>query len=619
MTLLMLIISIICVVLGHIYKMKRWGLYINVYEVPNERVLLSSLAITQTVNVLLPIRIGELLRVGIIGKRLKNGYALAIATVITDLCVDFVTVSLMMFGLTFIGKGREFLPSVAKDYEVLFIVFIFLLLIAIVFKNTIKHIIRGFASIFNEKIEFNVLYITYLTIASLKDIVHKISKGKFILYACLTWVFYVSSYITFAEFLQDKGFNYSTSEVFALLFSGYDKGIFLSDQGVFWIIFLLVPMAICLFISLLLRKSVDNNYKRVLPQINESDRIAFLKTYYSNENRLFVDAYLEINADVTVIEDCSAGSEASTLVVMKDEAMYYRKYAFNDAANRLQVQIDWIEANKDKISLPIICEKKHGENYVSYDMQANPKAVGMFRYIHTMPIDDSWSIIENVLYDLDNNVYSKAGAANVDSINKYIEEKVIKKLSIITNARYIRDLEKYDSIIVNGKELPTLKTYKDVLNKDYLFEVFKNDKVARIHGDLTVENIICYMEGNSYYLIDPNSENIHNTPFIDFAKLLQSLHGEYEFISKVNDVELSGDKVSYLITRSLAYKELYEKLDSYIKYKFNKNQRLSIYYHEVVNWIRLMDYKIKKNEKIAVAYYTGLLIVLKYVRGLNNE
>lgn len=619
MTFLIFAISIICVVLGHIFKMKRWGLYINVYEQPNERVLLSSLAITQTINVLFPVRIGEIVRVGIIGRRLKNGYALALSTVITDLCVDFVTVSLMMFGLSFIGKGREFLPSVAKEYEFLFVIFVIILIIAIVFKNAIKHLIRAFASVFNEKIELNILYVTYLSIASLKDIVLKISKGKFILYTFFTWGFYVASYIAFAEFLQDMGLNYSTSEVFAFLFSGYDKGVFLSAEGKFWILFLLIPMAICQIISLLLKDTSKDTYRRVLPQINESDRIAFLKIYYSSENRSFIDAYLEINSDVTVIEDCSAGSEASTLIVMKDENMYYRKYAFNDAAKKLQVQIDWLKSHNDKLKLPVISKEKADENYVSYDMKANPQAVDMFRYIHTMPVDDSWNVIKKVLEDLEKNVFAFAYDNNPEDIYRYIQEKIQKRIDSIISAKYIKDLEKNESILVNGDELPTLRTYSDMLNLEHLFLVFKEDKVADIHGDLTVENIICYMDKDNYYLIDPNPENIHNTSFIDYAKLLQSLHGEYEFMSMINNVDIKGNRVSYLMTKSQAYTELNSRLNEYIKCNFNKTQVISIYYHEMVNWMRLMEYRIKKNENTAVAYYTGLLKVLKDLRSMENE
>jgi hypothetical protein len=51
----------------------------------------------------------------------------------------------------------------------------------------------------------------------------------------------------------------------------------------------------------------------------------------------------------------------------------------------------------------------------------------------------------------------------------------------------------------------------------------------------------------------------------------------------------------------------------YLYEKFSKDQVISIYYHEIVHWLRLMPYKIRKDEKLAVVFYTGLLAVLNDV------
>lgn len=53
------------------------------------------------------------------------------------------------------------------------------------------------------------------------------------------------------------------------------------------------------------------------------------------------------------------------------------------------------------------------------------------------------------------------------------------------------------------------------------------DPVADIHGDLTVENIICRTDvenpDKAWYIIDPNTGNLHDSPYLDYGKLLQSL------------------------------------------------------------------------------------------------
>ncbi len=51
----------------------------------------------------------------------------------------------------------------------------------------------------------------------------------------------------------------------------------------------------------------------------------------------------------------------------------------------------------------------------------------------------------------------------------------------------------------------------------------------------------------------------------------------------------------------------------YLYDMFTKDEVISIYYHEIIHWLRLMPYKIKKNEKLAVVFYTGLLTALNDV------
>ena len=163
-------------------------------------------------------------------------------------------------------------------------------------------------------------------------------------------------------------------------------------------------------------------------------------------------------------------------------------------------------------------------------------------------------------------------------------------------------------------------------------EIFSEDIYSDIHGDLTIENIICLgdhleidkneykdkMMPEQYYLIDPNTGNIHESAFLDYAKLLQSLHGNYEFLMKVTSVKINGDNVNFLMIKSEAYYQLYEKYKLFLKDKFNKTEILSIYYHEIIHWIRLIPYKVKKDEKLAVVFYIGLLNILKDVWEMEN-
>ncbi|MDO5311294.1 MAG: hypothetical protein Q4E94_05255, partial [Clostridia bacterium] len=55
---------------------------------------------------------------------------------------------------------------------------------------------------------------------------------------------------------------------------------------------------------------------------------------------------------------------------------------------------------------------------------------------------------------------------------------------------------------------------------------------------------------------------------------------------------------------------LYKNFDAYLYEKFSYSQVKSIYYHEIVHWLRLMPYKIKKDGKRAALFYAGMIIIM---------
>ena len=86
----------------------------------------------------------------------------------------------------------------------------------------------------------------------------------------------------------------------------------------------------------------------------------------------------------------------------------------------------------------------------------------------------------------------------------------------------------------------------------------------------------------------------------------------------VKSVKIDGNNVNYLLTKSESYAEIYQRFRAYLRSRFSREEVLSIYYHEIIHWLRLMPYKIRKNEKLAVVFYTGLLYVLHDVREMEN-
>ena len=79
------------------------------------------------------------------------------------------------------------------------------------------------------------------------------------------------------------------------------------------------------------------------------------------------------------------------------------------------------------------------------------------------------------------------------------------------------------------------------------------------------------------------------------------------------NVESSENRIDFTFIKSEAYAQLFAKLDAYMSENFDEQRVKSIYYHEIIHWLRLMPYKIEKNGKRALLFYAGLLMVLNDV------
>ena len=66
-----------------------------------------------------------------------------------------------------------------------------------------------------------------------------------------------------------------------------------------------------------------------MPHANLNDRLNFLELYFNNnDDSEYFKKYLEINNDVAIIEDYSAGSNATTMLCSKDGKLFLSKIFF---------------------------------------------------------------------------------------------------------------------------------------------------------------------------------------------------------------------------------------------------------------------------------------------------
>lgn len=629
---LVLAISLICI--AHIVRTLRWELFVKTYEKPNTKNLLQSLSIGYFINSFIPFKAGDLVRAWISGRKMKNGRGVALATVIVDRYLDILVVGILF--AIFSAFNLDSADSV-WFYMFLAVGVLAVTLLVYILRGYVKKILKNIAGIFNARIEIRLLRFFWSLIWSFKDIFKKISKTQLLLETLGMWILYLTSYYCFAAFLSHQGSNMNWLDVFYMLFTKNSIHVgslgaitvtqgMLNTQMIWTGIYLFAPIVILFVISLCLKSkndgSVDSeeSYLNLIPQLDEDEQRNFLETYFSNERREYIESYLKINQNILIIRDYSAGSNATTMLCMNNGKNFFRKYAFGADVDKLYQQIEWLQRFKDIIPLPDIMQYQKQDNFCYYDMPYDSQAVGLFDYAHSMPKENAWKFIKKATECLENSLYKvNQRPADKATIDEYIKSKVNKNLDKIMNAKYLKRLMEYDEIIINGRSFHNLPYYLPYLSEEHLYDIFKNDTYSEIHGDLTIENIICTRNADGeddFYIIDPNTGNVHDSSNLDYGKLLQSIHGGYEFLMATKNVSIERNRINFVFTKSEAYTYLYDMLDKYMREHFAKERVKSIYYHEIIHWLRLMPYKIEKNGKRVLLFYAGMLMVMNDV--INN-
>ena len=502
-------------------------------------------------------------------------------------------------------------------------------------RGPIKRLCLKICGIFNDTLKLDGLVFCWSLINTFKDL-GRVRLSRLAVNTALMWASYLASYRVLAEGLSLLGADFGMVEVFTMLFGRdavdvtsfsltgqlHDSAPLAQGMMLAWYI---LPLLVMWAVTLLpdkLRSGInhaaaaaapepsdEDDYLNLLPQVDPRDRSAFLSQYFGLQNKPFVEQFLRINRGVTILEDHSAGSNATTMLCMDHSGTFWRKYAFGADGDKLAVQLEWLRAQEGRLPLCHILRGEAEPGCCWYDMEYSAQAVSMFRYLHSNPVEKSAAILRDVLATLDRTLYTPAKSADPAALAEYLDKKVDGNLARIREARGLRELCEYDRVWINGAPYLGLPALGRLFDRTYLTDLFADDPVATIHGDLTLENIICRTGADTWYLIDPNTGNLHESPFLDYGKLLQSLHGGYEFMMMTPRVSVHENRIEFTFTRSAAYDALFAEVRAYLESRYTPRQVESIFLHELIHWLRLMPYKISKDRKRAPMFFAGLLMV----------
>lgn len=587
--------------------------------------LLVGLALGYCVNTLLPARLGELVRTLYVGKRCHIRYAYVGATVIGERLSDAVFLGLVCLGLLLTHN----LP-----FSIVALIFTVLMAsaagIALGYftkrSRWVRSIIWKVASLFNNNICYAILDLVW----SFSEIVTggMMLRARYLLLTVIMWGIYGSSYMAFGMLIHAPLANV----VYTMLGSPLHPIIQsilhgnMTAEDFLLLAFDIIPLVAILAFGLLREQKTlvrvwssllhgrfrtwNANPSPVSEHFKEhSEYLYFLTSLFAEDDQRVSGFALSAIEDGVVHRLFHGGSGAITAMVEADGQLMIRKFAIGGMKDKLKLQVDWLRQYQADLPLVEILGERMESSFYRYDMPYPAQANDFYDVIHTAPIEHSRQILTDVV----TTVNSFHGATQLEQasdalLDDYLRLKVIQNTETVLS--FISDVIRGDTYRLNGRDY-SLADWRRIQDPAWLRRQIGDRRMSQVHGDLTIENIIVNpAHPRGWYLIDPNPGNIFDSPFIDWAKLRQSLHLGYEGLNRAATCTWKGSELSLALTRSHAYDQLNETFEGLIADQVGPHAQREVSFHELVNYLRLTPYKIRQSPTKGLAFFacTSLLL-----------
>lgn len=624
---LVLCLSAAFLLLGNVVRSFRHARLFPTDMVPRRSDLLLALSVAQLVNFVIPLRLGDILRIIVLASRYRIASAYVVATVAVERISDIIFVA-VAGAITIIVVAYNVLRSWGSaSVLVLLATLLVVAALGTAYSPRMRRAIWLISGVFNERIQLWCADFTWNIATLIKSRV-LFSLG-FVLDTILMWGFYLTSYALFAHAMK-----LSTVAVsFAMLdlpqrpviFQIFGSGI--GQSGFILLAVVSGSIALVLLYGLL---NVNHPLVRMIQQLRKTSSIlaeqspVFPRASYQSlkDYEVFLDATFSGAqnivtkmgtlglGDAVVRRILPGGSDAVAAVVEERGQLLIRKCADGSAGRKLAEQAKWLRDYAMLLPLTPVQDERQIKDLFVYDMPYRPSAQDFFNIIHSQPLEQSQVVLAEVV-DRMALFHQKTtkGEASIELVTTYLNDKVA------TNARAIVDFARSlfpdGHYSVNGHEF-SLSEWDCLIDPGWLGQQVKNRQTASIHGDLTIENIIVDPAfSGGWYLIDPNAGNIFDSPLIDWAKLMQSLNLGYEIFNRGYNAVVDGQNIRLSFSRSALYARLHTYYYTLLKERFGAASVREIAFHEMVNYLRLTPYKIRNTPQKAATFLACTSILLR--------
>jgi len=612
-SLLFLSAAVLFICFGHILRGLRWRLIIEEEEVNRSAQLLNALSWGYLLNLILPLKLGEFVRMYIAGKGQPIRFkATVVASVLFERLLDLIYVCAICIGLvlTWLNTQGSPIPVALLKTTYYFAfgltVLIFTFIISLQIPTFCKSLILKFSRFLEPELARVFFLVTFIFIDLIKRFPRLFRRKQFHTLTIFMWISYLLSYFFTGAVLYSKNWIESFSFVWLKVFSFPNSS---DDGNQNLVLGLQIPPLEMLFLSLLpailllifikfpitsrvnqLNNS-DHKERKLLEFASTKQELEFLTTYFTGDSRNFCNSYITLNQNIKILRDKSGSSGAVTIFAEHNGLEFFRKYADNEKKiEKLQEQIFWLQAQDHGLVPEIMATSTVGSIFY-YDMKKEYESEDFITYIHSTRFQEVQVLFLEILKQVSETFNTQRALTlgdRTDFTLDYVEKKVFGNLHFVRQHWDNLGLDSDNALVVNEINYGKKEEIMDFLETFPWASVIQDGQFGSVHGDLTIENIIYSpARGQKFFLIDPNPLKSLAPIAIDLSKLMQSLASGFEFRTFESVQKLETNKVKITDSRSYQYVALQNILQDYISKQFPNMSRQELQAHLVIHLLRL--------------------------------
>jgi len=641
------LIALIFQFIGHVLRAKKASLLMAPVENSKISTQFRAFSVGQLFNNLLPFRIGELIRAGILAQKLSTSFIYSLTLIIFERLLDLAIVAILAF-IALLVAGLFFgLISTTIVMVIIATVGLFGIYIYTRQPRWLQRLLYTTTALFNNRIKDMTRFKLWSLVYGLNRSFSRAQASRYAILTITMWLSYLltTACIAFAVFsdlnIVDV-FMASIAPYFGIAvpagpaglgsFSGVvtqlATNITNQDVTVFIIVswaVLVVPISL-VGIALLFAKTAEPIWSKrptassdesISNKLSRSEDISgelsiFLENYFDGSDLSRIVDRLERQGKFSLVKYFKGGSDAITILTLKDNKRVVKKIIALDLKDRLKAQYDWLRKYQSNTAIVSASNEKTGEDYYSIDLAFDSSSVSLFDYVHEISLLDAQKLLLNTWSSLFDSVYGNLKQVKIpgSAIDAYIDRHVFQCLDkAIAVDKEIEKATLPGKIKINGKEYDNLYQVLEKIkkNKKAWSDLRTYRESGTVHGDVIMDNLLYSKKSKRVIIIDPAPDgNIIEGPVFDFGKSIQSLHCGYEFLLRDEAAVTleEGDRIAFSETKSTRFGELDNYVSTEIADRYLTNEeRRAMLFHGGVLYIRRLKHQVYYTPENALKFY----------------